>query len=129
MSTSSPVHRVVLLALLLLSVAAAPAPRISRALIISIDGLRPDLLLRAKAPVIHGLMEQASFTMWARTTDMAVTLPSHTSMLTGVSPSKHGVVWNTDLPPGRMAYPAWPTLFEVARERGFTTAMVAGKSK
>ena len=136
MSTRNLAHRIVLLGFLLLSAGApslaersASTPGISRALIVSIDGLRPDLLLRAKAPVIHGLMEQGSFTMWARTTDMAVTLPSHTSMLTGVPPSKHGVVWNTDLPPDRLAYPAWPTLFEVARERGFSTAMVAGKSK
>jgi len=136
MSTRNLAHRIVLLGFLLLSSAApslagrlASPSGVSRVLLISIDGLRPDALLRANAPVIRGLMEQGSFTMWARTTDMAVTLPSHTSMLTGVPPSKHGVVWNTDLPPDRLAYPAWPTLFEVARERGFTTAMVAGKSK
>jgi len=137
MSPRAFAHRVALLTFLLLPTAppllsartVAPAPGISRALIVSIDGLRPDLLLRANAPVIHKLMEQGSFTMWARTTDLAVTLPSHTSMLTGVRPSKHGVIWNTNLPPGRQVYPAWPTLFEVARQRGFTTAMVAGKSK
>jgi arylsulfatase A-like enzyme len=64
--------------------------------------------------------------MWARTTDVAVTLPSHVSMLTGVSPEKHRVDWNDDQP-GR--YPAWPTLLEIARQAGYTTAMAAGKSK
>jgi arylsulfatase A-like enzyme len=64
--------------------------------------------------------------MWARTTDLAVTLPSHTSMLTGVPPEKHRVDWNDDQP-GR--FPAWPTLFELARQAGYSTAMAAGKSK
>jgi arylsulfatase A-like enzyme len=36
------------------------------------------------------------------------------------------VDWNNDQP-GR--YPAWPTLFEIARQAGYTTAMAAGKSK
>src|SRR5688572_265896 len=50
---------------------------------ISIDGLRPDLLLGADAPNIRSLIERGSFTFWAMTTDVAVTLPSHVSMLTG----------------------------------------------
>jgi predicted AlkP superfamily pyrophosphatase or phosphodiesterase len=136
MSTRASAHRIALLAFLLLPAAAprmaapaAGAPGISRALIVSIDGLRPDLLLRANTPVIRRLMEQGSFTMWARTTAAAVTLPSHASMLTGVAPGKHGIDWNSNLPLRNPIYPAWPTLFEVARERGYTTAMVAGKSK
>lgn len=111
------------------SAASRPIPRISRVLLVSIDGLRPDVLLRAKAPVIQGLMARGSFTMWARTTALAVTLPSHTSMLTGVPPSKHGVTWNDPPRQERQVYPAWPTLFELARADGYTTAMVTGKSK
>ena len=111
--------------------AARPAgpPKITRALIVSIDGLRPDVLLRADAPALHGLMARGSFTMWAVTTSLSVTLPSHTSMLTGVPPSKHGVVWNTDLPITRQVFPAYPTLFELAKRSGLVTAMAAGKSK
>ncbi|MGH7682478.1 MAG: alkaline phosphatase family protein, partial [Candidatus Eiseniibacteriota bacterium] len=71
-----------------------PVPAITRALIVSIDGLRPDLLLRADTPTLHGLMRRGTFTMWARTTAVAVTLPSHVSMLTGVTPGKHGIEWN-----------------------------------
>src|SRR3989442_14384898 len=67
--------------------------------------------------------------MWARTTAAAVTLPCNTSMLTGVPPSKHGIDWNSTLPLGHQVYPAWPTLFRLARENGYTSAMVAGKSK
>ncbi len=108
---------------------ARPVPGPFRVLLISIDGLRPDLLLRAKTPVLRGLMDRGSFSMWARTTAAAVTLPSHTSMLTGVVPSKHGIEWNSDLPLLRPVYPSRPTLFELARQAGYTTAMVAGKAK
>jgi len=109
--------------------ASRPVPAISRVLIVSIDGLRSDLLLRADAPTLHGLVNRGAFTMWARTTALAVTLPSHVSMLTGVTPAKHGIEWNTALPLSRQIYPAWPTLFELARKAGLSTAMAAGKSK
>jgi len=123
----------ILSALLLPSLAAAlparPISKISRVLIVSVDGLRPDLSLRADAPVLKGLMERGSYTLWAQTTAVAVTLPSHVSMLTGVPPAKHGVEWNSVLPTTRIIYPSYPTLFELARKAGYTTAMAAGKSK
>jgi arylsulfatase A-like enzyme len=50
-------------------------------------------------------------------------------MLTGVTPAKHGVEWNRDLPLSQRVYPARPTLFELAKRAGYTTAMAAGKSK
>jgi predicted AlkP superfamily pyrophosphatase or phosphodiesterase len=100
-----------------------------RLLIISIDGLRPDLMLRADTPVLHSLLQKGSFTCWAQTTAVGVTLPSHVSMLTGVKPQKHQIEWNKDLPFSRPVYPAVPTLFELAHKAGYTTGMVAGKSK
>ena len=106
-----------------------PIAAIDRAIIISIDGLRPDVLLRAKAPNLRALMDRGSFTMYAITTDVAITLPSHVSMLTGVKPARHGVDWNEDLPPDNQRYPKVPTLFQLAKQAGYTTAMAAGKSK
>jgi predicted AlkP superfamily pyrophosphatase or phosphodiesterase len=106
-----------------------PVPQIKKVVIISIDGLRPDLALRADTPNIHTLMNIGSFTLWARTTAESVTLPSHTSMLTGVTPVKHGIQWNSDLPLTHPVYPMFPTIFELARKAGYTTAMAAGKSK
>jgi len=106
-----------------------PFPAISKVVIISVDGLRPDLALRADTPNIHSLMNQGSFTFWARTTAESVTLPSHTSMLTGVTPVKHGIQWNSDLPLKHPVYPIFPTIFELAHQAGYTTAMAAGKSK
>src|SRR5689334_9204635 len=106
-----------------------PVPAIDRALIVSIDGLRPDVLLRAKTPRIHDLYEHGSFSFWARTTALSTTLPSHTSMLTGLIPRRHEVEWNWDLPLAKPVYPHGQTLFEVAKKAGYSTAMAAGKSK
>lgn len=97
--------------------------------IISIDGLRPDVALRADMPHLRSLMARGSFTFWANTTDVAITLPSHTSMLTGVTPEKHGIHWNDDKPENKPEHPLVPTLFDLAKQQGRTTACCAGKSK
>src|SRR5690349_1867756 len=73
------------------SVLARPVAAIERALVISIDGLRPDLALRASTPRLRHLCETGSFTFWAETVPEAYTLPAHVSMLTGCSVARHGV--------------------------------------
>lgn len=105
------------------------APTDRRVLIVSIDGMRPDVMLRSDTPVMHQLMHEGSYSMWARTTDVAITLPSHTSMVTGVTPARHTIHWNKDVPADQFHYPAFPTIMELGRKAGYTTAMVAGKSK
>jgi predicted AlkP superfamily pyrophosphatase or phosphodiesterase len=97
--------------------------------VISVDGLRPDVLLRAYAPNMRGLMNSGSFSLWARTTAVAITLPSHMSMMTGVTPGRHGIAWNSTLPLSRPVYPKGRTLMELAKAYGYTTGMVAGKEK
>lgn len=106
-----------------------PIPGIERVLIIGIDGLRPDRLLYANTPVIRGLMKQGAYSMWMQTAVSANTLPSFTSMLTAVAPAKHGITWNKLLKLQTPEWPARPTLFEMAHQGGYKTAMVAGKSK
>ncbi len=106
-----------------------PRPTPHRLVIVSVDGLRPDLMLRAQTPHLRALMNRGVYTMWAETTDVAVTLPSHASMLTGVEPEVHGVNWNADLPEGQVLYPSKPTLLELGRRAGYTAGVVAGKSK
>src|SRR5262245_46683212 len=83
----------------------ASPPRAARAVVISIDGLRPDVLMASSAPVLRELMGKSSFTLSAITTASCVTLPSHTSMLTGVPPDVHGVTWNGDQPPAGRRHP------------------------
>lgn len=103
-----------------------PVVQQPRALIITIDGLRSDVLLRAKAPNLRRLMASGSYTMWASTVPECYTLPAHVSILTGVLPQKHGVEWNDHI---EEAYSLVPTLFEAAKRNGLSTAMVTGKTK
>jgi predicted AlkP superfamily pyrophosphatase or phosphodiesterase len=106
-----------------------PVPQVDRVLIISVDGLRPDVLLRARAPNLHRLYQTGAFSFWAQTVPTANTLPSHTSMLTGVSVEKHGLSFNDERATTRPFYPKVPTIFELAKQAGYSTAMVTGKSK
>ena len=106
-----------------------PIPAVEHVVIVSIDGLRPDRALLADMPNLRRLLKQGAYTFWAKTTAVSITLPSHTSMLTGVTPQKHGIEWNRDLPFSEPVYPKVPTLFEMASQVGYTTALVAGKSK
>ena len=101
----------------------------SRVMIVSFDGLRPDVALRADMPNLRSLMARGSFTFWAHTTDVAITLPSHTSMLTGVAPSTHGIHYNKDDADEKPPFPLVPTIFQLAKKNGYTTACCAGKSK
>ena len=100
----------------------------SRVMIVSIDGLRPDLALRADMPVLRGILKSASYTFWATTTPMAVTIPSHTSMLTGVTIERHGITGNDDksLAGEKLII---PTIFDLAKQAGIDSGLVAGKSK
>lgn len=106
-----------------------PVPAIEHVLVIIVDGLRPDVLLLADAPTLHGMIHDGAYSFWCRTTDVAITLPSCTSMLTGVKPARHGVSWNSSLPADKQSYPAVPTVLEMATRAGYVTALVAGKAK
>jgi predicted AlkP superfamily pyrophosphatase or phosphodiesterase len=108
---------------------AKPLPQIERVLIISVDGLRPDVLLRAEAPNIEKMYRNGAFTFWSRSTMVSLTLPTHVSMLTGVIPERHSIMWNSDLEFKTPVYPRYPTLFELAKKAGYSTAMICGKDK
>ncbi|MEZ6190428.1 MAG: alkaline phosphatase family protein [Phycisphaerales bacterium] len=108
-----------------------PAQTVRRVLVVSIDGLRPDLMLLADCPTIRLLIRDGSYSFWAKTTEMGVTLPSHTSMVTGREIVYHGIHWNGNTVPDGVEYqyPQVPTLFELAKEHGMSTAIVSGKAK
>jgi arylsulfatase A-like enzyme len=102
-------------------------PDIQHVVIISIDGLRPDALALADTPTMDGLKAKGVYSPNAQTVSLSETLPSHASMLSGMVPEKHGIVWG-------LPYIGWPgmngpTLFSVAHEAGYSTAMVFGKEK
>lgn len=106
-----------------------PATRLTdRVVLVSVDGLRPDAIARFKARTLQRLMDEGSYTLSATTILPSKTLPSHTSMLTGEPPERHGILWNTAFEdaPGTIEI---PTVFGEARARGYSTAAYFSKSK
>lgn len=97
-------------------------------LVISIDGLRPDAIDHFGATTLQRLTREGAHSYRAQTILPSKTLPSHTSMLTGVTPAVHGITWNGDrtLLTGPLKI---PTVFQVARQAGQKTAAFFSKAK
>ncbi len=100
---------------------------ITRVLIVSIDGLRPDAIDMAPMPTLQGLMKVGAYSLSAQTIFPSSTLPSHASLLTGLCPSAHGVTWNSYLPENGFA--KGTGLFNLAHAAGLRTVMIVGKEK
>lgn len=104
-----------------------PVPQVRRVLILSIDGLRPEAISLAPMPNLLNFMQTSAYTLNAQTIRPSVTLPSHSSMLTGYCPSDHGVDWNDYMP--ERGYALGTDLFDIAHAAGLETWMVVGKRK
>ena len=100
----------------------------SYAIVVSVDGLRPDAIGPQRTPTLHRLLETGSYSLTASTIMPSNTLPSHTSMLTGEPPERHLVKWN-NVPAAKFDTVEVPTIFGVARARGYRTAAFFSKSK
>lgn len=98
------------------------APRV---MIVSFDGLRPDAISKAQLPTVTSLIEEGSSQLTAMAEVPCITLPNHSSMVTGLSIAHHGVLLNTDLP-GRIKS---RTLFDEARDAHVPSGFFATKSK
>jgi predicted AlkP superfamily pyrophosphatase or phosphodiesterase len=97
-------------------------------LVISIDGLRPDAIERFNAFTILRLMREGSYALTAQTILPSKTLPSHTSMLTGVDADQHGITWNDERVDDH-GHVDVPTVFGLAKAEGFRTAAFFSKTK
>jgi predicted AlkP superfamily pyrophosphatase or phosphodiesterase len=124
----------VLLALAIAAPSAAaasgePLPRVSNhVVIISIDGLRPDAIDAFDAHTIERLMREGAYSLQAQTILPSKTLPSHTSMLTGVDADAHGITWNSDQT-DEHGHVDVSTVFSLARQAGLRTAAFFSKTK
>ena len=106
-----------------------PQTSVSRhVLVVSVDGLRPDAIDAYNAPTLQRLMREGSHTLSATTIDPSRTLPSHTSMLTGQPPERHGVRWNHVVTADAEVIEL-PNVFSVARAHGYSTAAFFSKAK
>jgi predicted AlkP superfamily pyrophosphatase or phosphodiesterase len=117
------------IALVLSQGLALAAPRAEHVFVVSLDGAKPAVIKESQMPVLNKLAEEGAFTWEASTIVPPKTLPSHTSMLTGVGPDKHQVLWN-DFSPIRGPVKV-PTIFSLlrAKEPAAVTAMFVGKVK
>ncbi len=106
---------------------AGAAPRVKHVFIISFDQGNPALIERTDMPTYHQMVAEGAHTWSAYTIVPSITLPSHTSMLTGVGPQAHQVLWNSYIPTNGLV--KVPTIFSLAKARGLVTAMYVGKEK
>lgn len=95
--------------------------------IVSFDQGAPAGIAKADMPVFKQMAEQGAHTWEAYTIVPSLTLPSHTSMLTGVGIQKHQITWNNYEPERGLV--TVPTIFSLAKKQGLTTAMFVSKEK
>jgi predicted AlkP superfamily pyrophosphatase or phosphodiesterase len=128
-----------LLSLLFAFCATLPAQESTPVLVmVSVDGMRPDYVTHAdehgaKVPNLRRMMKEGTFAEGVQGVIPTVTYPSHTSLVTGVWPAKHGIYANALFDPldkGKMAW-YWyaedikvPTLWDAATRAGRTTASI-----
>ena len=110
-----------------------PAPLL---VVISVDGLRPDYVTQAdahgaKLPNLRKFLKGGAYADGVVGVVPTVTYPSHTTLMTGVWPAKHGIWGNTTFDPLQKNYQGWywyaedlraPTLWDAAAQAGRTTA-------
>ena len=106
-----------------------PVQSVSRnVVVVSIDGLRPDAIETYGASMLQRLMREGTYTLNASTIHPSKTLPSHTSMLTGQPPERHGVLWN-NVASAEADSIDLPNIFGMARTHGYSTAAFFSKAK
>ncbi|WP_395749484.1 alkaline phosphatase family protein [Prosthecobacter sp.] len=111
------------------SLQALAAPRAEHVFIISIDGGKPAVIAESEAPTLKKIAAEGAVTWQASTIFPSITLPSHTSMLTGVGPDKHQILWNAFTPV--KGFVKVPTVFSLlkAADPSAVDGMFVGKVK
>ena len=108
---------------------ATAEPRAEHVFIISLDGAKPAVIAEAEAPTLKKIATEGAVTWQASTIFPSITLPSHTSMLTGVGPDKHLILWNGYTPiKGLVKVPTVFSLLKAADPKAIT-GMFVGKVK
>jgi len=107
-------------------------------LLISVDGLKPEAILQAethglKVTNLRALVQDGVHAEGVTGVLPTLTYPSHTTLLTGASPAKHGIYANTTFDPWNRNEQGWywyaedikvPTLWDAVHAAGLKTANV-----
>lgn len=124
--------------LLLAMPALAAAQHPDTLMLISLDGCKPEAILDAEAhglklPNLRALTRDGVYATSVTGVLPTLTYPSHTTLLTGASPAKHGIYANTTFDPLNKNEIGWywyaedikvPTLWDAADAAGVKTANV-----
>jgi predicted AlkP superfamily pyrophosphatase or phosphodiesterase len=120
-------NRWIMIFCFLLSFSAWGRPLAEHVIVISMDGASPAVIKKTRMPVFKEMAEQGAHSFTAQTIVPSITLPSHTSMLSGVGPEIHKILWN-DWSPEKGIVKV-PLIFDLAKNAGFKTAFFAAKEK
>jgi len=107
-------------------------------MLISIDGLKPEAVLDAanhglKVPNLRAFLTDGAYATRVRGVLPTLTYPSHMTLMSGVSPAKHGIYANTTFDPFNRNDHGWywyaedgrvPTLWDAAAAAGLKTGNV-----
>ena len=130
-------NKAALLASALLAI--TPLPALAEpVLLISIDGLRPGDVLEADKrglalPNLRRFLTDGAHASGVTGVLPTLTYPSHTTLMTGVSPAKHGIVSNNSFDPMQINQGGWywyaqdvkvPMLWDAAAKAGLSTGNI-----
>src|SRR3954471_7173932 len=117
----------------------AQVPSRHALVVVSIDGMHPGYISDAdqyhlKIPVLRRLYRTGAHAPGVRGVLPTVTFPSHTTLVTGVWPARHGIFNNTIFDPEGKDLGDWywysedirvPTLWKAAADAGYTVGSVS----
>lgn len=126
------------LMIFIVAIAASGRAPAASVLMISVDGLKPEYVLDAdahglKIPFLRSLVHDGAHARGVTGVWPTITYPSHTTLLTGLSPAEHGIYDNLEFDPKNTFANAWywyaqairvPTLWQAAHEAGLSTASI-----
>jgi len=115
-----------------------PPGAVRHAILITVDGLIPDSYTAPDAhglrvPVLRRLVADGASSDGARTVFPSVTYPAHTSIASGVAPSRHGIVANRAFDPLEKNQEGWrwyaedvkvPRLWDLTSSARYSSALI-----
>ena len=118
--------------------AARPLADRRHVIVVSVDGLMPESYLQPdrhglRVPTLREMKAKGAYAKEVLSVFPTVTYPAHTSMVTGMSPVRHGIVNNRTLDPLQKNKGGWywytediavPTVWQIARAAGRITALI-----
>ncbi len=123
-------------ALLLAVVPLTAQPRADHVVLVSVDGFRPDFYVPGSdwpAPNLQQMARDGAHAEGVQGVFPTVTYPSHTTIVTGALPARHGIYYNRPFEPGGQSGEWYwhesaiqvPTLWDAVRAAGRRTAAIS----